>query len=153
MGTRNIWRKASCYLLYFDGKAWNPSQFGSFPSWGRRSWILTPSTLGWVHRIISMLSTEERGLFRERIRYLDRKIQPGLKKLHWSLKGASTVFISECRLHASKVRMWAPSLPGTRMSCETKIIIMRIDIPRPTTHLAADLPPSQLLCPLSKGGL
>ncbi|KAF7236744.1 Dynein heavy chain 2, axonemal, partial [Varanus komodoensis] len=56
------------------------------------------------NRIISMLSTEERGLFRERIRYLDRKIQPGLKKLHWSLKGASTVFISECRLHASKVQ-------------------------------------------------
>ncbi|KAG8148176.1 hypothetical protein E2320_022465 [Naja naja] len=47
------------------------------------------------NRIISMLSAEERGLFRERIRYLDRKIQPGLKKLHWSLKGASTVFISE----------------------------------------------------------
>ncbi|KAK9398331.1 dynein heavy chain 2 axonemal-like [Crotalus adamanteus] len=56
------------------------------------------------NRIISMLSPEERGLFRERIRYLDRKIQPGLKKLHWSLKGASTVFISECRLHASKVQ-------------------------------------------------
>ncbi|XP_026545523.1 dynein heavy chain 2, axonemal-like [Notechis scutatus] len=56
------------------------------------------------NRIISLLSAEERGLFRERIRYLDRKIQPGLKKLHWSLKGASTVFISECRLHASKVQ-------------------------------------------------
>nr|XP_028557519.1 dynein heavy chain 2, axonemal isoform X1 [Podarcis muralis]XP_028557522.1 dynein heavy chain 2, axonemal isoform X1 [Podarcis muralis] len=56
------------------------------------------------NRIISMLSAEERGLFRERIRYLDRKIQPGLKKLLWSLKGASTVFISECRLHASKVQ-------------------------------------------------
>nr|XP_060635826.1 dynein axonemal heavy chain 2 [Anolis sagrei ordinatus] len=56
------------------------------------------------NRIISMLSAEERGLFRERIRYLDRKIQPGLKKLHWSLKGASTVFISECRLYASKVQ-------------------------------------------------
>ncbi|XP_077169770.1 dynein axonemal heavy chain 2 isoform X1 [Paroedura picta] len=56
------------------------------------------------NRIISMLSPEERGLFRERIRYLDRKIQPGLKKLHWSLKGASTVFITECRLHASKVQ-------------------------------------------------
>ncbi|XP_042320298.1 dynein axonemal heavy chain 2-like [Sceloporus undulatus] len=51
-----------------------------------------------------MLSPEERGLFKERIRYLDRKIQPGLKKLHWSLKGASAAFISECRLHASKVQ-------------------------------------------------
>ena len=50
-----------------------------------------------------MLSAEERGLFKERIRFLDRKIHPGLKKLHWSLKGASAAFISECRLHASKV--------------------------------------------------
>uniref|UniRef100_A0A8C8SM12 Dynein axonemal heavy chain 2 n=1 Tax=Pelusios castaneus TaxID=367368 RepID=A0A8C8SM12_9SAUR len=57
------------------------------------------------NRIIAMLSPEERALFKERIRYLDKKIQPGLKKLHWSLKGASAVFISECRLHASKVQM------------------------------------------------
>ncbi|XP_059574595.1 dynein axonemal heavy chain 2 isoform X3 [Alligator mississippiensis] len=56
------------------------------------------------NRIIDMLSPEERALFKERIRYLDRKIQPGLKKLHWSLKGASICFISECRLHASKVQ-------------------------------------------------
>ncbi|XP_043393066.1 dynein axonemal heavy chain 2 isoform X2 [Chelonia mydas] len=56
------------------------------------------------NRIIAMLSPEERALFKERIRYLDRKIQPGLKKLHWSLKGASAAFISECRLHASKVQ-------------------------------------------------
>uniref|UniRef100_A0A8C3P4G2 Dynein axonemal heavy chain 2 n=1 Tax=Chrysemys picta bellii TaxID=8478 RepID=A0A8C3P4G2_CHRPI len=56
------------------------------------------------NRIIAMLSPEERALFKERIRYLDKKIQPGLKKLHWSLKGASTAFISECRLHASKVQ-------------------------------------------------
>ncbi|CAM4636660.1 unnamed protein product [Lepidochelys kempii] len=53
-----------------------------------------------------MLSPEERALFKERIRYLDRKIQPGLKKLHWSLKGASATFISECRLHASKVQQY-----------------------------------------------
>lgn len=57
-----------------------------------------------------MLSPEERALFKERIRYLDKKIQPGLKKLHWSLKGASTAFISECRLHASKVSLPAPHL-------------------------------------------
>ncbi|XP_029769486.1 dynein heavy chain 2, axonemal [Terrapene carolina triunguis] len=56
------------------------------------------------NRIIAMLSPEERALFKERIRYLDKKIQPGLKKLHWSLKGASAAFISECRLHASKVQ-------------------------------------------------
>ncbi|XP_062456936.1 LOW QUALITY PROTEIN: dynein axonemal heavy chain 2, partial [Rhea pennata] len=56
------------------------------------------------NRIVSELSPEERGLFAERIRALDRRIQPGLKKLLWSLKGASSCFISECRLHASKVQ-------------------------------------------------
>lgn len=111
METRNIWRKAACCIMYFDGNAWKSSQFGSFPRLGGKEEL----DLDTFHpsRIIGMLSEEERGLFRERIRYLDRKIQPGLKKLHWSLKGASTVFISECRLHASKVRTRAPwTSPG-----------------------------------------
>ncbi|KAM4675882.1 dynein axonemal heavy chain 2 [Discoglossus pictus] len=56
------------------------------------------------NRIIEALSPEERGLFRERIRFLDKKIQPGLTKLHWSSKGASIAFINECLLHASKVQ-------------------------------------------------
>lgn len=49
------------------------------------------------------LSPEELGLFKERIRFLDKKIQPGLSKLLWSTKGASSFFINDCRLHASKV--------------------------------------------------
>ncbi|XP_074081620.1 dynein axonemal heavy chain 2 isoform X1 [Macrotis lagotis] len=57
------------------------------------------------NRIIAMLSPDERALFKERIRFLDKKIHPGLKKLHWILKGASTFFINECRIHASKVQM------------------------------------------------
>eukprot|EP00079_Xenopus_tropicalis_P031840 XP_017945611.1 PREDICTED: dynein heavy chain 2, axonemal [Xenopus tropicalis] len=56
------------------------------------------------NRIIAALSQEERGLFRERIRFLDKKIQPGLTKLHWSSKGASSAFISDCLLHASRVQ-------------------------------------------------
>ncbi|XP_018428368.1 PREDICTED: dynein heavy chain 2, axonemal [Nanorana parkeri] len=56
------------------------------------------------NRIIATLSTEERGLFRERIRFLDKKIQPGLTKLHWSSKGASTAFINDCLLQASKIQ-------------------------------------------------
>ncbi|XP_068785621.1 dynein axonemal heavy chain 2, partial [Struthio camelus] len=56
------------------------------------------------NRIVSELAPEERALFAERIRSLDRKIQPGLKKLLWSHKGASSCFISECRLHAGKVQ-------------------------------------------------
>ncbi|XP_072006034.1 dynein axonemal heavy chain 2 [Engystomops pustulosus] len=56
------------------------------------------------NRIIAALSPEERGLFRERIRFLDKKIQPGLTKLHWSSKGASSAFINDCLLHASKIQ-------------------------------------------------
>uniref|UniRef100_G1MEZ7 Dynein axonemal heavy chain 2 n=1 Tax=Ailuropoda melanoleuca TaxID=9646 RepID=G1MEZ7_AILME len=56
------------------------------------------------NRIIAMLSPDEQALFKERIRFLDKKIHPGLKKLHWALKGASTFFITECRVHASKVQ-------------------------------------------------
>uniref|UniRef100_G1RF97 Dynein axonemal heavy chain 2 n=1 Tax=Nomascus leucogenys TaxID=61853 RepID=G1RF97_NOMLE len=57
------------------------------------------------NRIIGMLSPDEQALFKERIRFLDKKIHPGLKKLHWALKGASAFFITECRIHASKVQM------------------------------------------------
>uniref|UniRef100_A0A452F4R1 Dynein axonemal heavy chain 2 n=1 Tax=Capra hircus TaxID=9925 RepID=A0A452F4R1_CAPHI len=56
------------------------------------------------NRIIAMLSPDEQALFKERIRFLDKKIHPGLKKLHWALKGASAFFITECRIHASKVQ-------------------------------------------------
>uniref|UniRef100_A0A8C8XZF1 Dynein axonemal heavy chain 2 n=1 Tax=Panthera leo TaxID=9689 RepID=A0A8C8XZF1_PANLE len=56
------------------------------------------------NRIIAMLSPDEQALFKERIRFLDKKIRPGLKKLHWALKGASAFFITECRIHASKVQ-------------------------------------------------
>ncbi|XP_031208338.1 dynein heavy chain 2, axonemal isoform X2 [Mastomys coucha] len=57
------------------------------------------------NRIIAMLSPDEQALFKERIRFLDKKIHPGLKKLNWALKGASAFFITECRIHASKVQM------------------------------------------------
>lgn len=56
-----------------------------------------------VYRIIAVLSSEERGLFRERIRSLDKKIHPGLTKLTWASKGISDYFIGECRNNCSKV--------------------------------------------------
>lgn len=42
------------------------------------------------NRIIDILSVEERTLFKERIRFLDKKILPGLTKLTWSSKGRHT---------------------------------------------------------------
>ena len=57
-------------------------------------------------RIIAALSAEERALFRERIRFLDRKIHPGLTKLTWASKGISDYFIGECRQNSSKVNVF-----------------------------------------------
>uniref|UniRef100_H2ZI86 Dynein axonemal heavy chain 2 n=1 Tax=Ciona savignyi TaxID=51511 RepID=H2ZI86_CIOSA len=56
------------------------------------------------NRIISVLSPAERGLFKERIRSLDKKIHPGLVKLTWASKGISEFFVGECRLHSKKVQ-------------------------------------------------
>ena len=55
-------------------------------------------------RIIAALSLEERGLFRERIRFLDKKIHAGLTKLTWASKGISDYFVTECRMHSSKIQ-------------------------------------------------
>lgn len=50
-----------------------------------------------------MLSADELGLFRERINFLDKKIQPGLSKLLWLSKGTSNVFVRDCLQHVDKV--------------------------------------------------
>uniref|UniRef100_F6YZ23 Dynein axonemal heavy chain 2 n=1 Tax=Monodelphis domestica TaxID=13616 RepID=F6YZ23_MONDO len=68
------------------------------------------------NRIIAMLSPDEKALFKERIRFLDKKIHPGLKKLHWILKGASTFFINECRIHASKVQTIVNDFKGATVT-------------------------------------
>lgn len=65
-----------------------------------------------------MLSEDEQALFKERIRFLDKKIHPGLKKLHWALKGASAFFITECRIHASKVSHDWETLKGCKIEGE-----------------------------------
>ncbi|KAL8578358.1 hypothetical protein ACOMHN_031732 [Nucella lapillus] len=55
------------------------------------------------NRIISMLSPEEQSLFRERIRYLEKKLYPGLTKFHWAMS-VPDLFINDCRMVASKVQ-------------------------------------------------
>ncbi|KAM9335593.1 LOW QUALITY PROTEIN: dynein axonemal heavy chain 2 [Symphorus nematophorus] len=57
------------------------------------------------NRIIGMLSPDELGLFRERIRFMDKKIQPGLTKLQWMSKGTSNFFIRDCLQHVDKVQL------------------------------------------------
>lgn len=52
-----------------------------------------------------MLSSEDLSLFRGKVRFIDRKVQPGLTKLLWLTKGASNYFINDCLLHIDKVAM------------------------------------------------
>ncbi|KAI8853504.1 dynein heavy chain, N-terminal region 2-domain-containing protein [Chytridium lagenaria] len=54
--------------------------------------------------ILETLSSEEHLLFRERIRFLDRKINPGLTSLTWASKGITDYFVKECRRHAHDVQ-------------------------------------------------
>ncbi|XP_029311197.1 LOW QUALITY PROTEIN: dynein heavy chain 2, axonemal [Cottoperca gobio] len=61
--------------------------------------------IGDYNRVIGMLSPDEMGLFRERINYMDKKIQPGLTKLMWFSKGAANVFIRDCLQHVNKVQV------------------------------------------------
>ncbi|XP_064639639.1 dynein axonemal heavy chain 2-like isoform X2 [Lineus longissimus] len=68
------------------------------------------------NRIIAALSQEERGLFRERIRFLDKKIHPGLTKLTWASKGITDYFIVECRQHASKIQAIVDDYKGANMN-------------------------------------
>ena len=55
------------------------------------------------NHIISNLQPKERALFKERIRSLDKKLQPGYTKLTWESEGVLEYFVVECRTHAYKV--------------------------------------------------
>ncbi|KAM6949562.1 LOW QUALITY PROTEIN: dynein axonemal heavy chain 2 [Aplochiton taeniatus] len=85
------------------------------------------------NRIIQALSADELGLFRERIRFLDKKIQPGLSKLLWSSKGASTYFISDCRLQASKIQLIVDEYKAANLAISrlcrqiSELLLVRID--------------------------
>lgn len=58
------------------------------------------------------MSYEERALFRERIRFLDKKIHPGLSKLTWVSHGISEYFVTDCRNNASKVQVIVDDYKG-----------------------------------------
>ena len=55
------------------------------------------------NHIVGNLAPEERALFRERIKSLDKKIRPGMTKLTWASKGILEFFVTECCTHATKV--------------------------------------------------
>lgn len=54
--------------------------------------------------IISSLLPHELALFKERIRSLDKKVQPGMSsKLTWASEGIQEYFVTDCRNHALKL--------------------------------------------------
>jgi hypothetical protein len=75
----------------------------SVPTGGRFLPIDANCYISLTRRIVAALSIEERGMFRERIKNLDKKLQPGLTKLTWATRGVSEFFIQECRVQAAKV--------------------------------------------------
>ena len=79
-------------------------------------------------RIIAALSAEERALFRERIRFLDRKIHPGLTKLTWASKGISDYFIGECRQNSSKVLRLLKKYTLKKLMNESNFILSSMSI-------------------------
>ncbi len=52
--------------------------------------------------IIRSLQPQERALFKERIKSLDKKLRPGMTKLTWASEGILE-YVSDCRTHANKV--------------------------------------------------
>ncbi|KAA0723088.1 Dynein heavy chain 2, axonemal [Triplophysa tibetana] len=85
------------------------------------------------NRIITALNAVEMGLFSEKLRFLNKKIQPGLSKLHWSTKGTSNVFINDCRVHANKVQLMvdeykAANLAVSKLCAQiSELLLVRVD--------------------------
>ncbi|KXS19215.1 hypothetical protein M427DRAFT_507867 [Gonapodya prolifera JEL478] len=56
------------------------------------------------NNVVVSLSQEEHHLFKERMRFLDRKINPGLMSLTWSSKGIADYFVKDCLRHSHDVQ-------------------------------------------------
>lgn len=86
------------------------------------------------NRIIGSLSREERGLFKERIKNLDKRIQPGFNKLTWTKAQAAEEFISTCRRHASELQTVVDKYKESLMQCFryckriSEHLLVRVDV-------------------------
>jgi len=90
------------------------------------------------NRIIEDLSPQERKLFSEVIRRLDRRIGPGLNKLTWASKGVIEWYVKECRKHCADayalVREFKTNKDRIRRNCETIASTLLIDIEKNLVH-------------------
>ncbi len=73
------------------------------------------------NHIISNLQPRERALFRERIRSLDKKLQPGFTKLTWESDGVLEYFVVECRAHAYKVLSLINNYKVITQTCTVRV--------------------------------
>ncbi|XP_073321620.1 dynein axonemal heavy chain 2 [Pagrus major] len=84
------------------------------------------------NRIIDMLSPIDMCLFRERIRFIDEKMQPGLTRFLWSSK-ASDIFIRDCLPHVDKVQRIADEYKASTASISnlchkiSETLLVRLD--------------------------
>ncbi|XP_047186413.1 dynein axonemal heavy chain 2 isoform X2 [Scophthalmus maximus] len=85
------------------------------------------------NRVIRMLSPEELGLFRERIRLMDKKIHPGLTKIPWTSKTAANTFIRDCLQYVEKVQVIVDSYKVSNLSISSlcsqmsETLLVRLD--------------------------
>jgi len=57
------------------------------------------------NQIILSMTEQQKHLFRERIRKLDKKINPAFSNLYWSSKGVIDYFVTECRKFCHEKKM------------------------------------------------
>jgi dynein heavy chain len=85
------------------------------------------------NKIIGSLPPKQRALFKERIRSLDKKIQPGFSKLTWVSEGVLDFFILDCRSHAFKINNLIMSYKASNRrigaNCQriSELLLVRLD--------------------------
>ncbi|KAG4103981.1 dynein heavy chain and region D6 of dynein motor-domain-containing protein [Neocallimastix lanati (nom. inval.)] len=68
--------------------------------------------------IIESLNDKEQSLFKERIKFLDRKIKPGLTVLTWGSKGIADYFVKECRRSSNEIQSIVNDFKGSNKKIE-----------------------------------
>ncbi|KAM7541340.1 hypothetical protein Aperf_G00000036599 [Anoplocephala perfoliata] len=85
------------------------------------------------NRIVSALSTEEKALFQERIKMLDKRIGPGFVKIQWPVKSMVEYFVSDSRLQICnlqvKVDEYKLANADIRENCEAiaKTLLLKLE--------------------------
>ena len=85
------------------------------------------------NRILSVLNPEEKFLFQERIKMLDKKIAPGFLKIQWPVKSMVEFFINDSRIQIcslqSKVDEYKMANADIRDNCEliAKTLLLKLE--------------------------